>query len=1030
MSAGPFRFKITSLFPVVIAAVFVTLSGVQAQYFGRNKVNYQKFDFKVLQTPHFKIFYYPQERRAAEDAARMAERWYVRLSNVFQHKFLVKKPIVFYADHPDFQQTNIIGGFIGEGTGGVTEGLKNRVVLPFTGIYRENDHVLGHELVHAFQYDFAERRGRRGLVAMSRLPLWVVEGLAEYFSLGNHDTNTAMWLRDAALQKNLPTIKQLTRDPRFFPYRYGQALWAYIGGRWGDTMVTQLYKQSNIFGFGGAIDSALGMSPDSLSKVWIQDIKKAYLPIMKGRTNPKDVGKKILAKDIDAGDMNVAPVISPDGKYVAFMSERDLFSIDLFMADSHTGKVVKKLADANRDSHLDALSFINSSGSWSPDASKFAMVVIGGGDDQIGIVDIKAGKIKKRLHFKNIPGISNTAWSPDGRYLAIAGSHGGISDLYLYDFQTGKIQQLTDDRYADLQPTWSPDGKKIAFVSDRGAGTDFNHLAYHDLGIAVLDVETKKIDVLDLFPRGKHINPQYSPDGTSLYFISDQDGFPDIYRVNLAANQIYRVTKVATGVSGITSLSPAMTISPITGRMLFSVFEHSHYTVFGRDAEETLGIPIERGTAITPAIAGMLPPLVSNSDNVVEKYLADSRTGLPRSPQYVTTKYHSRFQLDYIGQSTIGVSADRFGTALGGGASAFFSDMLGDKVIGASVLANGGVKDIGGQFFYQDRGGQTNLGAAVAHIPFLTLRTGIRPVVVDIGGQKFNGLETQQILDRVFLDRAVGLVEFPLSTTQRFELNGGFTHIGYNREIETFTTIGGQVVAHDKSSAPAPPGLSLVQASGAFVSDNSIFGFTSPIAGTRYRLEIEPTFGSLQYFSALIDFRKYIKVNQFTFAFRALHYGRYGKDSDSNRLNPLFIGYETFVRGYDINSFTGEECTPSSPGALDCPEFDRLIGSRIGVMNLEFRIPVLGNERFGLLDFPYLPTEFVAFVDGGIAWDRNHTPKIKFARRSTERIPVFSTGISLRVNLLGIFIMESYLAYPFQRPGRGAILGFQIAPGW
>src|SRR5205085_2735557 len=150
-----------------------------------NKVQYESFDFKVMKTEHFDIYFYPQEETAVRDAARMAERWYHRLSTLFRHDFSARKPLVLYADQTDFQQTNTISGEIGEGTGGVTEALKNRVILPFTGSYAENDHVLGHELVHAFQYDIAgEGRGRAGTEGLSRLPLWLIEGMAEYFSLG------------------------------------------------------------------------------------------------------------------------------------------------------------------------------------------------------------------------------------------------------------------------------------------------------------------------------------------------------------------------------------------------------------------------------------------------------------------------------------------------------------------------------------------------------------------------------------------------------------------------------------------------------------------------------------------------------------------------------------------------------------------------------------------------------------------------------------------------------------------------------
>src|SRR5690606_26342288 len=152
----------------------------------------------------------------------------------------------FYANDADFQQTNVIGGLIGQGTGGVTESLKERVVMPLTGIYGETDHVLGHELVHSFQYDIALNRPGPDQFALGQLPLWMVEGMAEYRSVGREDPHTSMWLRDAVIRDDLPTMAQLTRDVRYFPYRYGQAYMAYIGGKYGDAAVANLYKQAGI----------------------------------------------------------------------------------------------------------------------------------------------------------------------------------------------------------------------------------------------------------------------------------------------------------------------------------------------------------------------------------------------------------------------------------------------------------------------------------------------------------------------------------------------------------------------------------------------------------------------------------------------------------------------------------------------------------------------------------------------------------------------------------------------------------------
>src|SRR5512139_2551035 len=195
----------TSQRSIACLLCFVTLcvsSPAWAQYFGQNKIQYRNFDFQVLKTEHFDIYFYPREQEGAALAARMAERWYSRLRSLLDHELRGRQPLILYASHVDFEQTNVIGGVLGEGTGGVTEALQRRIVLPLAGPLAETDHVIGHELVHAFQFDMTTRPDAPpGRTGANNLPLWFVEGMAEYLSIGPHDPNTTMWLRDAAARE-------------------------------------------------------------------------------------------------------------------------------------------------------------------------------------------------------------------------------------------------------------------------------------------------------------------------------------------------------------------------------------------------------------------------------------------------------------------------------------------------------------------------------------------------------------------------------------------------------------------------------------------------------------------------------------------------------------------------------------------------------------------------------------------------------------------------------------------------------------
>ncbi|MEP6692542.1 MAG: basic secretory protein-like protein, partial [Gemmatimonadaceae bacterium] len=706
------------------AALAATAGSAHAQnYFGRNKVNYQTFDFHVMKTEHFDVLFYPEEAEAAADAARMAERWNLRHQRELQHPLSARRSLVLYANHPDFQQTNVGGGgLIDESTGGFTEGLRDRVVLPLTGVYADNDHVIGHELVHVWQYNIAEGPTANGLQALERLPLWLIEGMAEYLSLGREDELTAMWMRDGVVHNDIPTIKKLTESNKYFPYRWGQALWAYIGGKWGDEMVGRMYRSALSLGFEGAIRRNLGMSSDSLSKEWAASTRATFTPLVAGRTTPQQLGERVLAGPLRYGDLNVSPELSPDGKYIAFYGARNLFGIDLSIADAQTGQVIKTLIGPGGDSHFDALSFLNSSGAWSPDGRRLAFLVFAKGDNEIEIYDLDKGGITQTIHPAGVGAISTVQWSPDGARLAFSGITGGISDLYLYTLADGGMRRLTNDKYADLQPAWSPDGKSLAFVTDRGAGTDFQRLTYSPMRIAIMDVASAEIRLLPLFDGVKHINPRYSPDGKDLYFVAAREGFSDLYRVALQSGDIFQLTRLATGASGVTALSPVFSVASQTGRIVYSVFDNGGNRVYALDGEQTRGAKLDAAatatasqtqTGPTPAAtvnsgsgttpnAAVLPPQEARGRGSVTAYLRDPDTGLPPNVQsFAVVPYKAKLSLEYLGQPSLGVSfGGGFGTLVAGSASAFFGDVLGDRQLGVAVQSGGTVKDLGAQVQY------------------------------------------------------------------------------------------------------------------------------------------------------------------------------------------------------------------------------------------------------------------------------------------------------------------------------------------
>ena len=1018
-----------------LAIVIVLLAGVPAsalaQYFGRNKVQYERFDFEILQSEHFNVHYYPAEAAAARDAARMGERWYNRYSELFRHEFAKRKPLILYADKPDFQQTNTTAGSISEATGGFTEGLKNRVVMPFAETYPSTDHVLGHELVHAFQYDLAlgggSAAGGQGSTFF-RLPLWVVEGLAEYLSVGRENTHTAMWLRDALERDELPTLDDLSTDPDYFPYRWGHAFWAYVGGNWSDSIVAVLYEVASERGIDPAIRQVLNVHPDSLSAGWQREIERQYRPFLEGRTPPTQVGDRLLSTG-DENEWSLSPSISPDGARVVFLSQRGLFTIDHYVADARTGQIQGRLTSSVRNPHFDALAFLNSAGAWSPDASQFAFVTFSEGDNEIAIANIADRRVVRTIDLGDVSAVHDVAWSPDGSTLVVSGMKGGITDLFLVDLANGRVDQITRDRFAELTPTWSPDGRTIAFATDRGTEPDLERLDLPTMGIGFLDRASGDVRVERPFEGWKHINPQYSPDGGSLYFISDRGGFSDIYRLDSSTGQVYQVTNVTTGISGITEFAPALSVSRTTGQLVFSVFREGDYVGYRLDAARAQGTPVEALTEV--ASAALLPPGPAGQDRVAE-YLAHSERGLPPGQRFATSDYSSDMTLDFVAPPSAGVAVDRFGSAIGGSVGFFFSDMLGDRQMGLAVIANGGFKDIGGEVAFADLGDRSNWGVRAGRLPFRSVTAQVAPCEVE--GVTLDCVDL--ILERIYQSGGEVLGDYPFSTTRRVEGALGFTRYDFDFEVQRTAYQNGIPVARTEFDLDElePDALNLATGSIALVDDFSFFGFTSPVAGGRSRFEVGGNFGTLNFATVLADYRRYFFARPVTFAMRALHYGRYGGGADGvdeegrRRLRQLYIGYPTFVRGYDAGNFETDECSDSAEGG--CPEFDRLVGSRIGVVNVEIRAPLFGAEEFGLLGAGFLPMEIAVFADGGAAWTGDESLEFDFKRRTPERIPVFSTGASLRINIFGALIGEIFYVYPFQRPDKGTHWGFQIAPGW
>ena len=989
-----------------LCSVLASTRPAEAQYFGRNKVHYDRLDFRVLQTEHFDVYYYAEEEAATRHAARMAERWYSRLSRVLGHTFSRRQPLVLYASHPHFSQTNLTPGSPGEGTGGFTERTKSRIAMPFAAGLGETDHVLGHEIAHAFQIDIAASVKQNAF----SMPGWFIEGMAEYLSLGGANTHTEMWVRDAALHDRLPTLKQLD-NPRIFPYRFGHALWAFLAERHGDGVMSQVLRSKARGGVIGRLEEVTGLDAEQLTRAW-------HASIAASADRSPTVGARAVEDDRRAR-MHLAPALSPDGSRLMFVSERDRLSLDVFMADVESGAVLQKIVSTAADPHFDSLQYIHSAGAWAPDGRHFAMTVIGGGEPLLVIVDVTAPAQREEIRLPGLSEAYNASWSPDGARVVFSGLKGGLSDLFIYSRESGTVMPLTADAYADFHPAWSPDGRTIAFATDRFTSS-LDALRFGPLRVALLDLASgiahPLVDgtgvPLETPARAKQVSPQWAPDGTAVYFVSDRSGISNVYRAQLTTGELRQVTSVAGGISGITATSPALAVASQAGTVAFSVYEDGRYEIRTlREREAMLGRRVD-----SEPQARQEAPATSPAAASIAELLANPADGLPSGATFTSATYDDRLQLESVSQPFVGAATgNAFGGAVRASFGVTFGDLLRDRQLQTLFRVGTDVDDLAAQIAYTNRREQWNWGVTAGFLP--SRFYGARRAIESDGE-----LVTRTSTNLRYMHQWGGLrARYNINRAQRLELGAGVRRTGFAWQTIRRVLDADQrkEVSRELDESAAGRPMYLSEAQVAFVHDTAVFGATSPVLGQRLRLEVEPAFGGASFADVRVDARRYfMPVRPVTIAARVEHVGRYGAGATDTRLTPLVVGLQSLVRGYDLRTFAADECGRS---ATECSLMDQLTGSRFALFNLEVRAPLFGLFS-GDLEYGPVPIEAIAFVDAGFLWTRH-------ASAAIERDRFRSVGAGARANLAGL-VFEVTAARPFDRPRNGWTLSFLVRPGW
>lgn len=986
--------------------------------FGKNKVQYKQFNWSFIQTDHFDIYFYQGGTQLANFTAVAAESAYASIRKSFRYQINNRIPIMVYNSHNDFQQTNVIGEYLEEGIGGVTELFKNRVVLPFEGSYRQFRHVIHHELVHAVLNDMFYGGSIQSIISNNirlQLPLWFNEGLAEYEAL-KWDNNSDMFMRDATIHTYLPPIEYLGG---YFAYRGGQSVWYYIANKYGEQKISDILNRvKGARNVDQGFKSSIGLSVSELDERWQKEQKVLYWPDIAKREDPEDFATRLTKHVKDNNFYNTSPSISPQGDKIAFISDRDDY-MDVYVMSTIDNKITK-LVDGQRTKNFEELHLLTPGISWSPDGKKIALAVKSGERDAIFIIDAASGA-QEKIEL-NLEGVFTVDWSKQGDKLAFVGNTTSQSDIYTYDLSTKELKNLTNDIFSDADPVWSPDGKEIYFVSDRRDNTDsvplpekftMSRFNYQQLEIYALNLHSSHIQRITNFPNSDETNPVVSPDGTKLLYVSDRNGIGNIYERDLKTGEDRPITNSITGVF-------QLSLSADGNKLTFSSLNQAGFDLF------LMKTPFERKLAVKE----LEPTEWIRRKNELAQQFTDTTAAQPSSASEVndtTSVYGDNVRIDFnnyvfneegvkepekktagdeekdiavagnidgdgnykVNKYKLNFSPDivygnaNFNTFYGvqGTTMMAFSDMLGDH-----------------QMYFL-----TNLLLDLKNSDYV-LAYYYLPQLIDYGvvgyhSARFLYIDDPLVGPTLFRFRTYGItgsLSYPLDRFNRIE--GSVSWMNLLRENLDYTIVPSQK-------------RELITPTLGYVHDNTLWGVTAPNNGTRYNISatFSPSLGknSIDFQTYTFDYRTYFKFfKDYSFAMRYSGGASLGKNAQR-----FFIGgtdgwinrefENNNIPIYNIEDFAF--LTPALP--LRGYNYNIKNGTKFALLNYELRYPFIRYLVAGGLPISLSNVMGTTFLDVGSSWTNNAAfrgfGKTGGGSTVTQDLLV-GTGLGLRLFFLGL----------------------------
>lgn len=612
------------------------------QYYGQNKIQHRDFNFKILSTDHFDIYFYNGGEDIAAFAQDVLENGYEKLSKDFGIEVNFRIPVILYNSPNHFSQTNVTLELIEESVGGFTEILKNRMVIPFNGDYEELRHVLVHELTHVFQFVIFFPSKLEAILTgdfMYSIPLWVMEGDCEFVSQG-WNLEADIYMRDLVMNNQIISLADLGNYGGYIIYKEGQAFYNYVDIKYGREKIGEfihlLKAKKNL---DNAFISAFGIGVDDFNKRWVKFYQIKYWPKIKLAENFDNFARIVYDHKKTGSFYNTSSAISPNGDKIAFISDRQ-GTAELILISSIDGRILKKLVKAEYSSGYEGLHLYQGGISWSPDEKYLSFAAKAQGEDVLYIVNSRNGRVYKKFKLK-LDGIYSPKYSPDGTKIIFSGLKDSYLDIYLLDIKTGNIVKLTDDIYADKFPNFSSN-EKIVFISDRPDSNEEYH--YGSYGVFTKEAE----NIERLVPRTTYISSPFFNADTGLFFVADYDSAYNLYYFSFNEKKIIRKTDILTGI-----------YYPSISRD-FQKIAFGYYNDYGYDI------------CVVKEPLSKMADCDTTEEIIVENYFEPTELQKDK-----IRNYHLKFTLDYI------VASASYYTPLGfsGMTQLAFSDILGNHYI-------------------------------------------------------------------------------------------------------------------------------------------------------------------------------------------------------------------------------------------------------------------------------------------------------------------------------------------------------------